>query len=321
MQALTIPLLSVTASFSAHALNLADEPLQPITNDVVVQTEKAVLGKRLFNDTRLSIDNSTSCASCHDLSGGGADNNPLSTGAHGTLGTRNSPTVFNSVFNFRQLWDGRARTLAEQADMALDSEMVMKFDWEKIARVITEDDRYKQAFDTLYGGFSRSHVTDAIAEFEKTLVTVNAPFDQYLKGNDKAITPQQKRGYELFKSYGCSSCHQGKNVGGNMFQKFGVLKDINLRENDTGSDDLGRYQVTGNEWDKYVFKVPSLRMVSLTPPYFHDGSVETLEGAVDVMIEFQLGRTVPRQDREDIVSFLHSLAGEYHDELPAPEGE
>ncbi len=293
----------------AHINNLADEPIQPLEPMTDINPGKALLGKQLFNDTRLSSTNSVSCASCHDLAKGGHDGMKVSIGVNGKTGNRNSPTVFNAAYNFRQLWDGKAKNLAAQANMALVNQDEMDLTWADIDKKLSSDEAYKKQFNTLYDGVIDKHsVTNAIAEYEKTLIAVNSPFDQYLKGNDQAVSDVQKQGYELFKSYGCSSCHQGKNVGGNMFQKFGVLKDISLR--DGGSDDLGRYNITGNEWDKYVFKVPSLRMVTQTAPYFHDGSVKTLQEAVDIMIEFQLGRTVPDEDRNAIIDFLGTLVGE-----------
>jgi len=182
-----------------------------------------------------------------------------------------------------------------------------------VVKKLSDDSQYAKSFQQVYGqSMNEDLIVDAIAEYEKKLITPNSPFDQFLHGNEAAITAEQKQGYELFKAYGCVSCHQGKNVGGNMFQKFGVLKDINLQSGSL-NEDLGRYEVTKNEWDKRVFKVPSLRLAVKTAPYFHDGSVPTIEEAVDIMIEFQLGRSVPVSDRSSIIAFLESLVGE----LPA----
>ncbi len=288
------------------------EPITPIPNQVKVDNNKVSLGKKLFFDTRLSFDNSISCASCHDLkSGFGADGKQFSDGVKGHKGTRNSPTVFNASLNFKQFWDGRANDLAAQARMPVTNPLEMGMaSWSEVIEKLNQDPHYPDEFMATFGsGINEDNIVSAIAEYEKTLITPNSPFDQFLLGNESAITEQQKKGYELFKAYGCVSCHQGKNVGGNMFQKFGVLKDINLQ---TGSlnEDLGRYEVTKNEWDKRVFKVPSLRLAVKTPPYFHNGSVKTIEEAVDIMIEFQLGRSVPETDRTAIISFLESLVGE-----------
>jgi len=295
----------------------SNEPIQPLPTSVVVDQAKVKLGKRLFFDTLLSSNNAISCASCHDVGAWGAENRSVSEGVKNQLGDRNSPTVFNSVFNFKQFWDGRADDLSHQAlgpvvnpiEMGMSSwdDVVQKLKYDQRPR---KDSSYTAAFMEAYGkDISKELIVDAIAEYEKTLITPNAPFDRYLKGNFNAISEEQKRGYELFKSYGCVSCHQGKNVGGNMFQKFGVLNDISMQAGSL-SNDLGRYQVTKNEWDKRVFKVPSLRLATKTAPYFHNGSIDTIQEAVDIMIKYQLGRGVPAKDRDAIISFLESLVGD-----------
>lgn len=288
---------------------LSQEPIRPLPLSVKTNKTKVKLGEELFHDKRLSKDNTIACASCHDLEMAGVDRKQFSTGVGGKLGSRNSPTVFNAVFNFRQFWDGRAADLVEQAGGPVVNPDEMAADWPEVIKKLEQDQYYQDMFEKIYGKISPEAIQDAIAEFEKTLITSGSRFDDYLRGNKRAISPREKRGYDLFKAYGCSSCHQGANVGGNMFQKFGVLKDINLRNK--AVDDLGRYNVTKNKWDMHVFKVPSLRLAVLTPPYFHDGSVETIEEAVNIMIEFQLGRSVPDEDRDDIIAFLGSLVGEY----------
>jgi cytochrome c peroxidase len=301
-------------AFPAFPIDLELEPLQPLPTSVTVNSPKAALGKKLFFDKRLSKDNSISCASCHNLETAGVDKKRFSPGVGGTLGGRNSPTVFNASFNFRQFWDGRAADLVEQAGGPIVNPVEMASEWPNVIAALSKDPQYPALFEAVYGKGGKIDeltVTGAIAEFEKTLITANSPFDRYLLGDEAALSDKQKHGYELFKTYGCSSCHQGQNVGGNMFQKFGVLKDINLKKGNT--DDLGRFNITGNEWEKHVFKVPSLRLAVLTPPYFHDGSVETIQEAVNTMIEFQLGRSVPAEDKDDIIEFLHSLVGEYRE--------
>lgn len=291
---------------------LGNEPITPLPLSIDVDKAKARLGKTLFFDKRLSADNSISCASCHELTAAwGTDLRPVSAGLNGQLGSRNAPTVYNSVFNFTQFWDGRAESLADQARGPVVNPIEMGMpSWDAAIKKIEKDATYQRAFKSLYAaGMTADTIVDAIAEYEKTLITPNAPFDQYLRGKTDAIDETQKRGYKLFKSYGCISCHQGQNVGGNMFQKFGVLKDIALQSGSL-SNDLGRYNLTKNEWDKRVFKVPSLRLAIMTPPYFHDGSVATIDEAVAVMIQFQLGRDVPEKDKQAIVAFLTSLVGE-----------
>lgn len=285
-------------------------PIEPLP-DIPVDTAKAIIGKKLFFDTRLSADKTISCASCHDIDAWGAESSSVSEGIKRQLGDRNSPTVFNAALNFKQFWDGRADDLSHQAEAPVINPVEMgMMSWSDVVNELKADEYYKPAFKRVFDSeVSKQGIVDAIAEYEKTLITMNAPFDRFLKGDSTALTPQQIKGYRLFKSYGCVSCHQGANVGGNMFQKFGVLKDISLQEGNL-SDDLGRYEVTRNEWDKRVFKVPSLRLATKTPPYFHNGSVKTIEEAVDIMIQFQLGRGVPKEDRSAIISFLESLVGE-----------
>jgi cytochrome c peroxidase len=194
--------------------------------------------------------------------------------------------------------------ITNPVEMGMDS-------WDDAIVKLSSSEEYRELFLNAFGdeNITAERSAEAMAEFEKTLITPNSLFDKYLRGNKDMLSEEQIRGYGLFKSYGCVSCHQGVNVGGNMYQKFGVLKDINLSKGSLNAD-LGRYDVTGNEWDKRVFKVPSLRLAVKTPPYFHDGSVETIEEAVAIMIEFQLGREVPEQDKQAIIRFLESLVGE-----------
>ncbi len=283
------------------ASTYAQEPIRPIPAVTDVDPKVAALGKELFFEKRLSKDGTFSCHTCHLLDKGGVDLVPASLG--GRFSKRNSPTIYNVRHNFKQLWDGRAETLMHQLDG------LGPFDWEKGQELISKDEKYKKLFNEAFGQPVSIELTkQAIVEYEKTLVTPNSPFDQFLLGNEGAISEQAKQGYKLFKEYGCISCHQGINVGGNIFQKFGLLKDIQLRKQPT--DDFGRFNVTKNEWDKFVFKVPSLRMAVHTPPYFHDGSVETIEEAVGIMIEFQLHRRVPDSDRDKIIEFLKTLPGE-----------
>lgn len=308
--------LIIFAVFFTHipfmVLGQLNEPITPLPLEVKFDKAKASLGKKLFNDKRLSADNSISCASCHDLEKGyGTDLLPVSEGVGGKHGERNSPTVYNAVYNFTQFWDGRAEDLSQQIDGPITNPLEMGLgSLQGAVDKIKSDQTYQQAFKQLYATeITIESMKDAIVEFEKSLVTTNAPFDQYLRGDESAITAEQKNGYQLFKTYGCVSCHQGQNVGGNMFQKLGVLKNINLQKGSL-SKDLGRYNITKNEWDKRVFKVPSLRLAAVTPPYFHDGSVATLKDAVKVMVDYQLGREVPEEDILAIVEFLKSLVGE-----------
>ena len=293
------------------------EPIRPVPLNPDVDLAKAELGRRLFHDTRLSKDNTISCASCHDLSTGGDDGEVVSTGIEGRQGLVNSPTVFNAGFNFKQFWDGRAHTLSDQIDGPVQSNIEMESLWPDVVTKLYQDDDYPGLFEQVYAGreqtISRGTIKDAIAEFVQSLVTPNSRFDRWLAGDEEALSAHEKEGYALFKSYGCVSCHQGANVGGNMFQVFGVINDYFKKRGNITEADLGRFNVTGNIADRHAFKVPSLRMAAHTAPYLHDGNAATLREAVDIMFEFQLGREAPDEDKEKIVAFIETLAGEYID--------
>ena len=303
----TIPLIYGTAAVA----ELKSEPIKPIPLSVSLDQRKVKLGKELFHDKRLSKDNTVSCSTCHDLNKGGTDHLKVSVGIKSQSGNINSPTVFNSGFNFRQFWDGRAPDLEEQAIAPIENPVEMGSSMPEVIGKLKRDNNYVRWFEDIYpDGISPKNVKNALAIFQQSLITPNSRFDQYLRGNNTAITEFEKRGYQLFKNYGCVACHQGMNVGGNMYQKFGVLNDYFGKRGNITQADLGRYNVTGDERDKHVFKVPSLRLVALTPPYLHDGSAKTLREAVDVMFEFQLGRHAPEEDKNAIVAFLTTLAGD-----------
>ena len=305
-----VALLGATAGLSmAHS----DEPIKPISPELKLDARKVALGDRLFHDKRLSKDNSMSCASCHNLSGGGVDGLPSSIGVGGARGPINAPTVFNSSLNFRQFWDGRAASLEEQAAGPVHNPKEMGSNWAEVLGKLSQDAAMVSQFKAVYpDGLQSKNIQDAIAVFERSLTTPNARFDKYLKGDTTALSPDELRGYQLFKAYGCVACHQGVNMGGNMFQTFGVMGDYFNKRGNLTEADLGRFSVTKNESDKHVFKVPSLRNIALTAPYFHDGSAKTLNDAVDVMFKYQLGRSASLQDKELIVKFLHTLTGEYN---------
>ena len=287
----------------------AAEPIRPMP-EVEVDPAKAALGERLFHDTRLSKDNTISCASCHDLKAGGDDGKVVSTGIKGRAGRVNAPTVLNAGLNFKQFWDGRADTLHDQIDGPVQNRLEMESIWPEVVTKLFQDEDYPGLFRQIYSdSISRETIKDAIAEFLRSLTTPNSRFDRWLKGDDAAINEHEKQGYTLFKRYGCSSCHQGANVGGNMFQVFGVINDYFKKRGNITEADLGRFNITGNAADRHAFKVPSLRMAAHTAPYLHDGSAATLRDAVDAMFEFQLGREAPDEDKEAIVAFIKTLAG------------
>ena len=288
-----------------------DEPIKPIPLTNNLDERKVELGNRLFHDNRLSGNNKVSCASCHSLNLGGTDQAKYSTGINNQVGGINSPTVFNSKFNFRQFWDGRASDLVEQAAGPVHNPAEMGSNWDEVLIKLKKDKAYVAAFASIYkDGMQPANIQDAIAIFEESLTTPNSKFDQYLRGNKAVLSSDELRGYKLFKSYGCVSCHQGVNVGGNMYQKFGVLNEYFIKRGGITDADYGLYNVTKDEDDKHVFKVPSLRVAALTPPYFHDGSVETLRDAVEIMFEHQLGRSGTDEEKDAIVKFLHTLVGE-----------
>lgn len=283
-------------------------PLPPVPE---LSAEKVALGRRLFFDPRLSHNDTIACATCHKLDGGGTDRQAVSVGIDGRKGGINAPTVFNSSLNFVQFWDGRALSLEQQARGPVHNPLEMGSSWAEVIPKLSRDDDYRQAFSRLYKeGMTGDTIVDAIATFERTLLTPNSPFDRFLLGDKAALGPLERTGYQLFLDYGCASCHQGASIGGNMFQRFGVM-DTYLKDSANRQTDLGRFNVTGLDQDKNVFKVPSLRNVAVTPPYFHDGSAETLEDAVIVMGRYQLGRELSTDDVRALVAFLRTLTGEW----------
>ncbi|MCK3825486.1 MULTISPECIES: cytochrome-c peroxidase [unclassified Pseudomonas] len=289
-----------------------DEALKPLPSVPLQDPAKVELGRRLFNDPRLSANNSLSCASCHHLETGGADNKPFSLGLDGKPVPLNTPTVFNASLNFKQFWNGRVDTLQAQIEHAVISPVEMGSDWKAVEYNLSAYPDYQRAFAQVYAdGVSAANVQDALASYERTLLTPNSRFDQYLLGNTEILTIKEKYGYQRFKEYGCIACHQGVNIGGNMLQKFGVMDDYFKARGNPVESDLGRYLLTGDEEDRHVFKVPSLRNVAVTAPYFHDASAKTLEEAVDVMFKYQLGRNPSQEDKELIIQFLRTLTGEW----------
>lgn len=292
----------------------SSEPIQILVAPTDLNPDKVALGEKLYNDVRLSKDNTLSCASCHDLKKGGTDQVPVSIGIHGIKGPINSPTVFNSGLNFVQFWDGRAKDLTEQASGPVNNPKEMGSNWDEVIAKLSKDTAFFEAFKKVYpDGLSGNNMADAIATFEKSLVTINSRFDQYLSGNAQAINDEEKRGYELFKNVGCVSCHMGPNMGGQMYQKMGVVKDYFADRGTPLTDaDLGRFNVTHIESDKHFFKIPSLRVAALTAPYFHDASAKTLNEAVVTMAKYQLGRDLTPDETNAIVAFLKSVVGEYN---------
>jgi len=296
----------------ADTLQAYESYILPITQVTGLNEKKVELGRDLFHDKKLSGDNSISCAHCHPLERGGADGLVRSVGAAGVEGVINTPTVYNAVYNIAQFWDGRAITLEDQVDAHIQNRSEMASDWQDIIKKLESDLHYAKRFKELYGrnGLVAANIKNAIASFERSLVTLNAPFDLFLAGNHEAISQDAQKGFELFQSYGCVSCHQGANVGGNMFQAMGVFGDYFEDRGDITRADEGRFAVTGRPLDNYKFKVPGLRLVTLTAPYFHDGSIDTLSAAIQIMAQYELGRMIPENDIQLIIAFLDSLKGQ-----------
>jgi cytochrome c peroxidase len=285
----------------------AEEPIQPIAPVKEINLAQVELGKKLFFDPRLSKSGYISCNSCHNLSMGGSDNLRTSIGHHWQQGPINSPTVLNSSMNLAQFWDGRAKDLKEQAGGPIANPGEMASSHELAVHVLESIPQYVTEFKQVFGSdkIDIDRVTQAIAEFEKTLVTPNSRFDQWLLGDEDAITEKEKAGYELFKQTGCTACHNGVAVGGNSFQKMGVVEAYK-----TDNPAEGLSAMTGKDADRFKFKVPTLRNVAMTYPYFHDGGAETLSEAVELMGQLQLGKKLAKDENDKIVAFLKTLTGE-----------
>jgi cytochrome c peroxidase len=300
---LAIAMIATVACSSVQA----QEPIEPIEPHKVTNPALVELGKMLYFEPRLSKSGFISCNSCHNLSMGGSDNLKTSIGHNWQKGPINSPTVLNSSLNVAQFWDGRAKDLKEQAGGPIANPGEMAFTHELAIGMLQSIPGYvaefKKAFKT--DKITINEVTQAIAAFEETLVTPNSRFDKWLKGDRKALTAEERAGYELFKDSGCTACHNGSAAGGNTFQKMGIVEPYQ-----TSNPAEGRFAVTKEEADRFNFKVPTLRNVELTYPYFHDGQAETLAEAVDVMGRIQLGKNFTPVENARIVAFLKTLTGD-----------
>lgn len=286
------------------------EPIVPIAAPTGLDPGKVALGAALFGDARLSGTGDVACASCHDLAHGGDDGQSRRLGSDGRRLEFNAPTVFNAALNFRLNWRGNFRDLEAQNEAALLDPQIMASDWATLLPRLRAVPDYARGFGAAYGRPpERADVLDALASFQRSLVTPGARLDRYLAGDADALRPDERRGFELFKSYGCVSCHQGRNVGGNLFQRFGIFPDPETRARTDA--DVGRFSITGLDADRRVFRVPSLRNVALTAPYLHDGRAETLAEVVAIMGRAQLGVELPSGDIELIVRFLGTLSGAY----------
>lgn len=287
---------------------LSTEPIQPIPAPPKLDPLKIELGARLFRDPRISGDGSIACVTCHIPELAFTDQKALSRRIGGEITEFNTPTLLNVSLNFRFFWNGRIQHLEEQIEKSRD----IGADWPKALARLKTDPEYAPRFARAYPqGMTTATLQDAIVTFERSLITPNARFDRYLRGDKNAISQEEVEGYRLFKSYGCTSCHQGVNVGGNMFQKLGVMREYFKTQTSNKNADMGRFNVTQQEQDRHVFRVPSLRNVALTAPYLHNGSAKTLRDVIGVMGKYQLGREIAPRDVDLLIAFLHTLSGEY----------
>lgn len=292
------------------------EPIRPLHAPAGLSLEKIALGLQLFHDVRLSKNNTISCASCHNVKEGGDDGLPTSVGIQGKVGGLNAPTVLNSSLLLAQFWDGRVKDLHKQVEGPIHNPVEMGSSWEEVIAKLKDDSAFTARFTKSYPqGLSAESISDAIATYESALVTINSPFDRYLMGDNSALSDEALEGYKLFKAIGCVSCHQGQAVGGNMFQKFGVMGKFEDHFDSSNEVNHGRINATKRSVDLHRFKVPSLRTAQRTAPYFHNGCARTLEDAIRVMAEFQLGESLDDREVGQIKAFLISLDGEIPEEL------
>ncbi|MGL4993963.1 MAG: cytochrome c peroxidase [Bacteroidales bacterium] len=307
-------------SNSLSAESFSNEAIFPIVDSISVNPAKVALGAKLFHDTRLSKDNTISCATCHSLDSAGVDRLQFSKGIKDQIGGINAPTVFNAAFHVAQFWDGRSADLQAQAGgPPFDMLEMGSTSWDEIIEKLSKDKALTAEFINIYpDGYTGDNITDAIAEFEKTLITPNSRFDLYLKGDQTALVADEIEGYELFKANNCATCHVGQAMGGQSFEYMGIVADYFAdREMKADRDiiktkDQGHFNATNNESDLQRFKTPSLRNVALTAPYMHDGTINTLEEATRIMLKYQLGKELHESEVNKIVKFMHTLNGQYN---------
>lgn len=300
-------LQKTAASMFGELPKIAENPENTVTKD------KVALGKKLYFDNRLSKDNTQSCNTCHNIETYGVDNLPTSPGNDGGFGTRNSPTVFNAALHMSQFWDGREPDVEAQAggpilnpvEMAMPSETVVV---ERLSKIDEYKKLFTEVFPTDKEPINYKNIQNAIGAFERTLITPSR-FDDFMAGDSEALTEIEKEGLQVFISTGCTACHSGNVLGGNIYQKFGLFDDY-WKHTKSKKIDEGKFEVTKKEGDKYVFKSPSLRNIEKTYPYFHDGSVNDLKEAVTIMAKIQLNKDLSEKDLNALVAFLNSLTGE-----------
>ena len=291
---------------------LARQVIQPLPRSHKEDAARAALGEKLFNDTRLSKDGSLSCASCHGLDKGGTDQEAVATGVGGAKGPINSPTVFNALYNVKQFWDGRAADLKEQAAGPVENPIEMAEKWDNVVKKLQQDAAFKAEFEKVYpAGISKDTVTEAIAAFERTLITPDSRFDKYLRGDQSALSAEEKAGHQLFLDNGCATCHCGPALGGQSFELMGRHKDYFTARGNVKEADYGLFNFTKRQADRFKFKTPPLRNIEVTFPYFHDASAKDLQTAVKVMADMQYGRAMSQREVDLIAGFLKTLTGQY----------
>lgn len=319
----TLFVLVSALSLASTALGMDPlPPTPPVPADNPMSPAKVTLGRQLFHDPRLSRTGNVSCASCHNVMAGGEDNRPNSVGVEGKTGGRSAPTVWNAAFLSVQFWDGRAASLEEQAKGPLINPIEMGMpDHKSVMERVASIPGYREQFTKVFGvkdPLTIGNLAKAIAAYERTLLTPNSPVDRFLKGDKKALSPSAQRGMQLATSVGCTTCHSGPNFAGpplpagqGFFMRFPTFPGSEYERKYDLTDDKGRHEVTRKDEDKHLFRVPTWRNVAVTAPYFHNGSVKTLDEAVRVMAKTQLNKTLGDQEVADLVAFLEDLTGEF----------
>lgn len=304
-------LISPAAVAGQHSAG-PDEPITPIPLSVDLPADRVALGQRLFNDPKLAGKSHLACADCHILEAGGDDGRQIADGPGSGKMSLNTPTLFNVAYNGRIGWFGSHTSLQAQASTDLAKRTHDSQPWPAIISYLRGNDKYRREFDTIYSdGITEDNVLDALITFERSLITPNAPFDRWLRGDETALDPLALEGYQRFQDLGCISCHQGVNIGGNLFQRIGIFGDFFADKETLTPADQGRFSLTARERDRHVFRVPSLRNVAVTAPYFHDGRTESLREAIELVGRYQLNRELSDSDLDRLQAFLKSLTGNY----------
>ena len=294
----------------------AQKVIRPLPKVPELNRSQVTLGEKLYHDVRLSKDNSISCNSCHDLAKGGVDGKQFSSGVNGSKGDVNAPTVYNAALNIAQFWDGRAKDLETQADGPPNNPLEMASNWGQISDKLNQDEELKKQVEEVYAeDFSGTNIMHSIAQFERTLITPNSALDRHLKGEDSALSSEAQKGYQLFLDQACATCHVGPALGGQSYEKMGRTGDYFADRGNITKADNGRFNFTDKEQDRYKFKVPTLRNIALTQPYFHDGTIKELSKAVEMMARYQLGISLSSDQTKQLVAFLDGLTGEYQGKL------